>query len=121
MQQLVTKYRRRSRRITLSLPVRLSPTVPRGEFFEEITKTINVSREGFYFVTRRDHYQEGMRLFVTLPYHCPRDRSDRERLAQVVRIELLDDGKHGFGVQLLSSVGRLRTVAPCSTGDRSLL
>ena len=120
MQQLVTN-RRRSRRITLSLPVPLSPTVPRGEFFEEITKTINVSREGFYFVTRRDHYQEGMHLFVTLPYHCPRDRSDREHLAQVVRIELLDDGQHRVAVQLLSSVGRLQTVAPCSTGDWSLL
>jgi len=46
-----------------------------------------------------------MRLFVTLPYHCPRDHSDREHLAQVVRIELLDDGQHGVSVQLLSSVG----------------
>jgi len=101
MQQFVTKYHRRSRRITLSLPVRLIPTVPRGEFFEEITKTINVSREGFYFVTRRDHCQEGMRLLVTLPYHCPRDHSDREYLAQVVRIELLYDGQYGVDVQLL--------------------
>ena len=101
MQQFVTKYHRRSRRITLSLPVRLIPTVPRGEFFEEITKTTTVSREGFYFVTRRDHYQEDMHLFVTLPYHCPRDHSDREYLAQVVRIELLYDGQYGVDVQLL--------------------
>ena len=121
MQQFVTKYHRPSRRITLSLPARLSPTVPRGEFFEEIPKTINVSREGFYFVARRDHYQEGMRLFVILPYHCRRDPTDCERLSQVVHIELLDDGQHGVAFQLLSQVGRLQTVAPCSTGDRSLL
>jgi hypothetical protein len=119
MQQPVIN-RRRMRRITLSLPVRLSPTMPHGEFFEDITKTINASREGFYFVTRRDHCQEGMRLFVTLPYHW-RDRSDREHLAQVVRIELLDDGQHDVAVQLLPSVGRLQAVAPCYTGDRSLV
>jgi hypothetical protein len=89
----------------MSQPVRLGPSGPRGEFFEEITKTTNVSREGFYFVTWRDHYQEGMRLLITLPYHCPRDRSDREHLGQVVRIELLDNGQHGVAVQLLSSVG----------------
>src|SRR3974377_1652318 len=120
MQQLVTKYQGRSHRITASQSMPLSPTEPRGEFFEEITKTINVSREGFYFVTRRDHCQEGMRLLVTLPYHCPRDHSDREHLAQVVRIELLDDRQHGVAVQLLSSV-RLQTVAPCSPGGGMLL
>jgi hypothetical protein len=37
------------------------------------------------------HYQEGMWLLVTLPCHSLRDRRDREYLAQVVRVELLDD------------------------------
>jgi hypothetical protein len=108
MQSTARTYHRRSRRITLSQPVRLSPSLPRGEFLEEITNTTNVSHEGFYFVTRRDHYQEGMRLLVTIPYHCPRDRGDREYLAQVVRIELLDDGQRGVAIQLLSSVGSPR-------------
>jgi len=85
--------------------VRLRPSSPRGEFLDEITNTTNVSSEGFYFLTERDHYQEGIRLSVTLPYHCPRDRGDRDYLAQVVRIELLGDGKRGVAVQLLSSVG----------------
>jgi len=105
MQSTARTYHRRSRRITLSQPVRLRPSSPRGGLFDEITNTTNVSREGFYFVTRRDHYQEGMRLLITIPYHFPRDRSDREYLAQVVRIELLDDGQRGVAVQLLSSVG----------------
>ena len=56
-------------------------------------------------MTNREHYQEGMRLLVTLPYHCPRDRSDREYIAQVVRVEPLDDGQRGVAVELLSSVG----------------
>ena len=105
MQEAAQQYHRRSRRITLGQPVRLIPSLPRGEFFEEIGTTSNISREGFYFLTKREHYQEGMRLLVTLPFHSPRDRRDREYLAQVVRVELLDNGQRGVAVQLLSSVG----------------
>ena len=105
MQEAAQQYHRRSRRITLCQPVRLIPSLPRGEFFEEIGTTSNISREGFYFLTKREHYQEGMRLLVTLPFHSPRDRRDREYLAQVVRVELLDNGQRGVAVQLLSSVG----------------
>ena len=85
-------------------PVRLIPSLPRGEFFEEITHTSNVSREGFYFLTERDHYKEGMRLLVTLPYHSPRARADSDYLAQVVRVEQLENDGYGIAVQLLTSV-----------------
>jgi hypothetical protein len=67
MQEIAQHYHRRSRRIKLGQPVRLLPSLPRGEFFEEIGTTRNVSCEGFYFLTRREHYQEGMHLLVTLP------------------------------------------------------
>jgi hypothetical protein len=105
MQETSQQYHRRSRRINLGQPVRLIPSLPRGEFLEEIGATSNVSREGFYFLTQREHYQEGMRLLVTFPYHSPRDRRDREYLAQVVRVELHDNGQCGAAVQYLSSVG----------------
>jgi PilZ domain len=105
MQETVRQYHRRSRRISIGEPVRLVPSLPRGHFYEEIATTSNVSREGFYFLTKREHYEEGMRLLVTLPYHSPRERRDREYLAQVVRVELLGDGQRGVAVQLLSSVG----------------
>jgi hypothetical protein len=105
MQETTQQYHRRSRRINIGQPVRLIPSLPRGEFFEEIGTTSNVSREGFYFLTKREHYQEGMRLLVTLPYSSPRDRSVCDYLGQVVRVELLDDGQRGVAVQLLSSVG----------------
>ena len=105
MQETARQYHRRSRRISIGLPVRLIPSLPRGERFEEIGTTSNVSREGFYFLTKGEQYHEGMRLLVTLPCHSPRDRRDREYLAQVVRVELLDGGQRGVAVQLLSSVG----------------
>ncbi len=105
MQETARKYHRRSRRINIGEPVRLIPSIPRGEFLEEIGTTSNVSREGFFFLTKCEHYQEGMNVRVTLPYHSPRDRRDRDYLAQVVRVELLDDGQRGVAVQLLLSVG----------------
>jgi hypothetical protein len=97
-------FHRRGRRISMRQPVRLTPSLPRGEFLEEITNTSNVSREGFYFLTGRDHYKEGMRLLVTLPYHSPRTRADRDYLAQIVRVEQLKSDGYGIAVQLLTSV-----------------
>jgi hypothetical protein len=105
MQETARQYLRRSRRINIGQPVRLIPSIARGELFEEVGTTSNVSREGFYFLTKREHYQEGMRLLVTLPYHSPRERGDHGYLGQVVRVELLPDGQRGVAVQLLSSVG----------------
>ena len=105
VQENTRGYHRRSRRVSIAQPAKLIPSATRGQFFEEVATTSNVSREGFYFLTKRDHYQEAMRLLVTLPYHCPRDRSDRVYVAQVIRIELRDDGQCGVAVQLLSSVG----------------
>ena len=107
MQETVRKYHRRSRRISIAEPVRLIPSVPRGEFLEEIETTSDVSLEGFYFLTKHEHYHEGMRLLVTLPCHSPRAPRDRNYLAQVVRIEVFDDGQRGVAVQLLSSAGGL--------------
>lgn len=105
MQETARPYYRRSRRIKIGQPVRLMPSIPRGELFEEIGTTSNVSREGFYFLTKMEHYEKGMRLRVTLPFHFPRDPHDREYLAEVVRVELLDDSQRGVAVQLLSLVG----------------
>jgi len=73
MRETVRQYHRRSRRIKIGLPVRFNPAGSDHEFFEEIATTSNISREGLYFLTNREQYQEGMRLSVTLPYHSPRN------------------------------------------------
>lgn len=104
MRDIVQKYHRRSRRVTIGQPVKLRLSGPHGESFEEIGTTRNVSHEGFYFLTKRESYHEGMRLFVTLPYHSPADLRDRDYVGQVVRVEQRDDGQRGIAVQLLSSV-----------------
>jgi len=43
-----------------------------------------------------------MRLYVTLPFHEPKDPQDREYLGQVVRVEKVGEGQWGVAVQFLS-------------------
>ncbi len=104
MQDLHQPNRRRNRRLKIGQPLKVRPSDPHAEVFEELGTTKNVSREGIYFLSQRSSYKEGMRLFVTLPYHSPVDPSDHEYIGQVIRVELLSDGQHGIAVQLLSSV-----------------
>ena len=92
---------RRSRRITIGQPVKVRPSDPQEERFEDISKTVNASRKALYFITGRDSYYIGMRLYVTLPYS--------EYLGQVVRIEQLEDGRRGVAVQLLSPLDTTTT------------
>jgi hypothetical protein len=95
--------KRRSRRIHIGQPMRIRASDAR-DAFEETNITKNVSREGIYFVSGISAYTEGMRLYVTVPHHAPRDSHDREYLAQVVRVERLAEGQNGVAVQFLAEV-----------------
>jgi hypothetical protein len=103
MPQLNPQERRRSRRIKIGQPVKVRPSDPSDAQFEDINVTTNVSRDGIYFVSRIHAYSEGMRLFVAVPHHAPRDPQDREYLGQVVRVDTLLEGRFGIAVQLLSA------------------
>jgi PilZ domain len=95
--------KRRSRRIRIGQPMKVRVSNPK-EPFEETNITKNVSREGIYFISEIGAYAEGMRLYVTVPHHVPRDPQDREYLAQVVRVERLSEGRNGVAVQFLTEV-----------------
>jgi hypothetical protein len=60
-------------------------------------------------------FYEGMRLFITLPFHFPSDPLDHEYIGQVIRIENLADGNRGIAVQLLSAVGIKPVIAALGT------
>jgi len=102
MQRTNTGERRRSRRIRIGQPVRIRPSDPKDKYFEDNNTTKNVSRDGIYFVTGVSGYYEGMRLFVVVPHHAPREPQDKEYLGQVVRVDPVPDAQWGVGVQLLS-------------------
>jgi hypothetical protein len=97
-----TQERRRSRRIRIGQPLKIRPSGPNDQPFEDANITKNVSRSGIYFVSALKSYYEGMRVFVAVPHHSPREPLDHEYLGQVVRVDALNDGLWGIAVEFLS-------------------
>ena len=106
MQEVRQSERRRTRRVRMGQSVRVRPSDPKDVPFDEIATTKNVSRDGVYFLTKRESYYLGMRLFVTLPYHSPVNPLNHEYIGQVARVDDLGDGQRGVAVRLLSSADR---------------
>jgi hypothetical protein len=106
MQEVRQSERRRTRRVRMGQSVRVRPSDPKDVPFDEIATTKNVSRDGVYFLTKRESYYVGMRLFVTLPYHSPVNPLNHEYIGQVARVDDLADGQRGVAVRLLSSADR---------------
>ncbi len=98
------KERRRTRRAKITSSLRVRPSEPRDNHFEEIAASINASRDGVLFATRRSDYYPGMRLFVTFPYTSPNDPMNCEYVGQVVRIEKLPRNKFAVAVHLKMSI-----------------
>jgi len=115
MRETRQEERRRSRRIRIGQPLKVRPSDPRDAHFVETPTTKNLSRDGIYFLSKNKVYYEGMRLFITIPFHVPSDPLDQEYIGQVIRIENLPDGKRGIAIQLLSSVGIKPVIATTGT------
>jgi hypothetical protein len=95
---------RQSRRAKIARPLRVRPSEPRDEHFEDFPVSVNASRGGILFTTRREGYYLGMRVFVTFPYNSAHDPMNCEYVAQVVRVEKLANGKFAVAVSLLMTV-----------------
>jgi hypothetical protein len=91
---------RRFRRAKIAKPLRVRPSDPRDDHFEDLPLSINASKEGIYFHTRRTGYYKGMRLFITFPFASSHDPMNCEYVAEVVRVESLANGRFGIAVQL---------------------
>ena len=91
---------RRSRRAKIAKPLRVRPSEPRDEHFEDVPISVNASKEGIYFVSRRSNYYKGMRLFVTFPFSSAHDPMNCEYFAEVVRVESLPNNRFGIAVHL---------------------
>ena len=104
--------RRRSRRAKIARPMRVRPSEPRDEHFEDLPVSVNASKEGIYFMTRQKTYYKGMRVFVTFPFSSPHDPMNCEYVAEVVRVENLPNGKFGVAVNLLMSLNYSKSASP---------
>jgi hypothetical protein len=95
---------RRSRRAKIARPVRVRPSEPRDDHFEDVPVSVNASRDGLYFVSRLHSYYPGMRVFITFPYSSPHDPMNCEYVGQVLRVDKLENGKTGVAVHLQVSI-----------------
>ncbi len=95
---------RRSRRAKIAKPLRVRPSEPRDEHFEDMPISVNASKEGIYFITRKPNYYKGMRVFVTFPFSSAHDPMNCEYVAEVVRVETHTNGKFGVALHLLMTV-----------------
>jgi hypothetical protein len=101
--------RRGSRRCKITQWMRIRPSDPEKEHFEDLRGTVSVSRSGVYFQSSEAGYEIGMRLFVTLPYSQDAAAMCHEYLAEVVRRDELPNGLRGIGLKILLEIGAPHT------------
>jgi hypothetical protein len=97
--------RRGSRRCRITQLMRIRPSDPNLEHFEDMRGTTSVSRSGVYFQSSEVGYEVGMRLFVTMPFSQDPAAMNREYLAEVVRRDILPTGMYGIGFKILMEMG----------------
>src|SRR6266481_4182254 len=97
--------RRGPRRCKINQLMRIRPSDPEKEHFEDLRGSTSVSRSGVAFQTSETGYELGMRLFVTMPYSRDPAAINREYLAEVVRLEKLPNGLNSVGIKLLMEMG----------------
>ena len=97
--------RRGSRRCKITQLMRIRPSDPERDPFDDIRSTVSVSRTGVYFHSSETGYEVGMRLFVSMPYSKEPAALVREYLAEVVRRDSLPNGLFGVGFKILMELG----------------
>jgi hypothetical protein len=97
--------RRSSRRCKITQLMRIRPSDPEKEHFDDIRGSLSVSRTGVFFQSSEQSYEIGMRLFVTMPYNKEPTANNREYLAEVVRRDQLPNGMFGVGFKILMEMG----------------
>jgi hypothetical protein len=97
--------RRGTRRCKITQLMRIRPSDPNKEHFEDMRGSVSVSRSGVYFQSSEPSYEVGMRLFITMPYSHDPASMNREYLAEVVRRDVLPTGMFGIGIKMLMELG----------------
>ena len=94
--------RRRMARTKIAQTIRVRPSMPMQNNFDDVARTLNASRTGIYFAARRTEYCKDMRLFVTYPFSTTPGTLNQEFVGRVVRVDELADGRRGIAVELLT-------------------
>src|SRR5271169_4874378 len=91
----IERRRRKRAKISAQVHVRVANA---PEPFEEVCKSIDVSRDGLLFASARAGYWKGQQLEVTFPYSTAAGALNTPQKAEVVRVESAPGGQHGVAV-----------------------
>jgi CheY-like chemotaxis protein len=112
----VDRRRRKRAKITAQVHVR-AVNVP--EAFEEVCKSVDVSRDGLLFTSSRAGYWKGQRLDVTFPYSNAAAALNQPQSAEVVRVAENGNGHYGIAVQFVASKSENAEAAKAGIGNGS--
>jgi CheY-like chemotaxis protein len=108
--------RRRRKRAKISAQVHVRP-VNSPEPFEEICKSVDVSRDGLLFVAGRAGYWKGQRLDVTFPYSNAAAALNQAQAAEVVRVTETGSGNFSVAVQFLAAKNEAKNERKGASAD----
>jgi len=99
-----SQERRKKTRTKVPRMIRVRPSEPTPEEFDEILPTVNASRNSVYFVPQNGIFELNMRVLVTYPYSSAPGTINQEFLGAVTRVDKLPGNKQGVAVQLLMPI-----------------
>jgi CheY-like chemotaxis protein len=99
--------RRRRKRAKISAQVHVS-AANSPQPFEEICKSVDVSRDGLLFTAARAGYFKGQRLDVTFPYSSAAAALNQAQAAEIVRVTENGGGQYSVAVQFLAAKSEMK-------------
>lgn len=96
--------RRRGSRQALQLKILVRPCAALPNDFEEICTTLNIARDGFYFLASSALYRRGMQLNVTWLYSSLPESPQSNYVGKIVRVDSLSRNSSGIAVQLVQPI-----------------
>jgi CheY-like chemotaxis protein len=108
--------RRQRRRALISAPVRVRSAYGGSNGPDEISTTVDVSRNGFLFLSTRPTFAHGSVVAVTFPYSKSALAVQAEQPGRVARVSALADGRFAVAIALgcrrkLESASAKRAIA----------
>jgi CheY-like chemotaxis protein len=94
--------RRRRKRAKITAQVHLR-AINSPEPFEEVCKSVDVSRDGLLFTSKRAGYWKGQRLDVTFPYSNAAAALNQAQQAEVVRVADVPGEQWNIAVQFVAA------------------
>jgi CheY-like chemotaxis protein len=95
----IERRRRKRAKITAQVHMRAANT---PEPFEEICRSVDVSRDGLLVTSARAGYWKGQRLDVTFPYSTAAAALNSSQPAEVVRV-VEQDGRYAVALQFINT------------------